>query len=137
MNIHKIANHLNTIASNSETGMIFDCLPISGEVYVLEVTVIGSDEFPIFITITDTQILFITYLWDVKDVKSDKESEMHKVMLEMNIPIPLSSLSISGNKYVLFGKTAISSSFDDIVHEIVTLSKNAPEVIEYFKEFFN
>ena len=31
MNIHKIADHLNSLADNSETGMVFDCQPISGE----------------------------------------------------------------------------------------------------------
>jgi hypothetical protein len=40
MNIHKIANHLNALAYNSETWMVFDCQQISGEVDVLQINVI-------------------------------------------------------------------------------------------------
>jgi uncharacterized protein YjfI (DUF2170 family) len=136
LNIHNIAEHLNAL-SYSDEGVTFDCQPITGEVDVLQVSIINREELSIFISVTDTQILFITYLWDINDIKSDKKSKMHEVMLEMNIPIPLSSLSITGNKYVLFGKTAISSSYEDITYEIITLSNNAPDVIEYFKDYFN
>mgnify|MGYP000610041601 CR=1 FL=1 len=135
MNIHKIADHLNTLADNSETGMVFDCQPISGEVDVLQVTVIGREELPIFVSVTDDQILGISYLWGADEVKPDSLSALHESMLEMNIPMPLSSFAKIGDKYVIFGALSINSSFVDIEHEIAVLSNNSLEIIDDMGEF--
>ncbi|WP_448247056.1 YjfI family protein [Thalassotalea agariperforans] len=135
MNIHKIADHLNTLADNSDTGMVFDCQPISGEVDVLQISIIGREELPIFLSVTDDQILCITYLWGKDEVKPECFAAMHESMLEMNIPMPLSSFSKIGDKYVIFGALAISSSFDDIEHELTVLNNNAIEVIDDMSEY--
>jgi uncharacterized protein YjfI (DUF2170 family) len=135
MNIHKIANHLNALADNSDTGMVFDCQPISGEVDVLQVTVIDREELPIFVSVTDDQILCITYLWGSEEVKSDRISEMHESMLEMNIPMPLSSFSKIGDKYVIFGALSINSTFSDIEHELGVLNNNAIEIIDDMSDY--
>jgi len=135
MNIHKIANYLNTLADNSETGMIFDCQPITGAVDVLQITVLGREELPIFVSVTDDQILCITYLWGEQEVNPELRSEMQESMLEMNIPMPLSSFSKIGDKYVIFGALAISSTFHEIEHELAVLSNNAIDVINDMSEF--
>ncbi|NQZ80717.1 MAG: YjfI family protein [Colwellia sp.] len=135
MNIHKIANHLNTLADNSETGMVFDCQPISGEVDVLQITVIDREELPIFVSVTDDQVLCITYLWGAEEVKSDRIHEMHESMLEMNIPMPLSSFSKIGDKYVIFGALSINSTFEDIEHELGVVSNNAIEIIDDMSDY--
>jgi len=135
MNIHKIADHLNVLADNSATGMTFDCQPISGDVDVLQITILGREELPIFVSVTDDQILCITYLWGTEEVKPDCLAEMHVSMLEMNIPMPLSSFSKIGNNYVVFGALSISSSFDDIEHELTVLNSNALEVIDDMSEY--
>ncbi|WP_448548392.1 YjfI family protein [Thalassotalea fusca] len=135
MNIHKIADHLNTLADNSETGMVFDCQPISGEVDVLQVTVIGREELPIFVSVTDDQIIGISYLWGKDEVKPDSLNDLHESMLEMNIPMPLSSFAKIGDKYVIFGALSINSSFVDIEHEIAVLSNNSLEIIDDMSEF--
>ncbi|MEW6990894.1 YjfI family protein [Colwelliaceae bacterium 6441] len=135
MNIHKIANHLNALADNSETGMVFDCQPISGEVDVLQITVIGREELPVFVSVTDDQILCITYLWGTSEVKPECIADMHESMLEMNIPMPLSSFSKIGDKYVIFGALAISSTFNDIEHELAVLNNNAIEVIDDMSDY--
>ncbi len=135
MNIHKIANHLNALADNSETGMVFDCQPISGEVDVLQITVIGREELPVFVSVTDDQILCITYLWGAEEVKPECLAEMHESMLEMNIPMPLSSFSKIGDKYVIFGALSIGSTFDDIEPELAVLHNNAIEVIDAMSDY--
>ena len=91
MNIHEIANHLNTIEDNSTTGLMFDCQPISGDVDVLQITIFGREELPIFLSVTDDQILCITYLWDEQEIVTEKRAQMLEAMLEMNIPMPLSA----------------------------------------------
>ena len=135
MNIHKIANHLNALADNSETGMVFDCQPISGDVDVLQITVEGREELPIFVSVTDDQILCITYLWGSDEVKPDAVNEMHTSMLEMSIPMPLSSFSKIGDKYAIFGALSINSAFEDIEHELAVLSNNAIEVIDDMSDY--
>ena len=135
MNIHKIANHLNLLADNSETGMTFDCQPITGEVDVLQITLIGREELPVFVSVTDDQILCITYLWGKEEVKPECYAEMHESMLEMSIPMPLSSFSKIGDKYVIFGALSINSTFDDIEHELGVLSNNAIEVIDDMSDY--
>lgn len=135
MNIHKIADHLNNLADNSDTGMVFDCQPISGEVDVLQVTVIGREELPIFVSVTEDQVLCITYLWGLEEVKPECVHDMHESMLEMNIPMPLSAFSKIGDKYVTFGALSIGSTFEDIEHELAVLSNNAVEVIDDMSEF--
>ena len=135
MNIHKIANHLNTLEDSSETGLSFDCQPISGEVDVLQVTLLGREELPIFVSVTDDQILCITYLWGAEEVKPGSTHDMHASMLEMNIPMPLSSFSKIGDKYVIFGALSINSAFTDVEHELAVLNNNAIEIIDDMSEY--
>lgn len=135
MNIHIIANHLNALADNSETGMVFDCQPISGEVDVLQISIIDREELPIFVSVTDDQILCITYLWGTEEVKPESINEMHVSMLEMNIPMPLSSFSKIGDKYVIFGALSINSTLADIEHELAVLNNNAIEIIDDMSEY--
>ncbi len=135
MNIHTIADHLNSLADNSDTGMTFDCQPISGEVDVLQITILGREELPIFVSVTDDQILAISYLWGTDEVKPGCIATMHESMLEMNIPMPLSSFSKIGDKYVVFGALSINSNFEDIEHELAVLSNNALEVIDDMSDY--
>jgi len=135
MNIHTIADHLNSLADNSDTGMSFDCQPISGDVDVLQISILGREELPVFISVTDDQILCISYLWGTEEVKPTSLNAMHESMLEMNIPMPLSSFSKIGDKYVVFGALSINSSFDDIEHELTVLSNNAVEVIDDMSDY--
>jgi len=135
MNIHTIADHLNSLADNSDTGMNFDCQPIPGEVDVLQITLLSREELPIFLSVTDDQVLCISYLWGADEVKADCVNTMHESMLEMNIPMPLSSFSKIGDKYVVFGALSINSTFKDIEHEIAVLSNNAIEVIDDMSDY--
>ena len=129
MNIHKIATHLNQLDDKTETGFNFDCTPINGDIDVLQVEIVGREEIPIFISISDSQILCIAYLWGEDEIKSELKANMMEAMLEMNIPMPLSSFAKVEDKYVVFGALSVNSSLEDIELEIVTLSDNSLEVI--------
>ena len=116
-------------------GHTFNCLPIKGEQEVLQVMVSELDAMPIFITITDTQILCITYLCKQDEIKSERIPELNQTMLELNVAMPLSSFAIIEGFYVVFGAMATSSSFDDICKELVTLSANAYDALEAIEEY--
>ena len=135
MNIHSIATHLNDLGDQSKTGLVFDCQPIGGEVDVLQVTVNGREEIPIFISVSEDQILCISYLWGDDEVLPERRAEMLEAMLEMNIPMPLSSFAMIGDKYVVYGALAISSSLSEIEHEVAVLSDNSLEVIDEMADF--
>ncbi len=137
MNIHTIATHLNQLDDNTETGFNFDCTPINGDIDVLQVEIVGREEIPIFISISDNQILCIAYLWGEGEVKEDLKGNMMEAMLEMNIPMPLSSFAKIEDKYVVFGALSVNSSLDDIELEIVTLSDNSLEVIAEMDNYLN
>lgn len=137
MNIHKIAAHLNQLDDNTETGFNFDCTPINGEIDVLQVEIVGREEIPIFISISDNQILCIAYLWGEDEIKAELKANMMEAMLEMNIPMPLSSFAKVEDKYVVFGALSVNSSLEDIELEIATLSDNSLEVIAEMDSYLN
>ncbi|MBO1270890.1 MULTISPECIES: YjfI family protein [Shewanella] len=135
MNIHTIANHLNGLGDNSSTGQRFDCYPIDGDVEVLQVNVVGREEIPIFVSVTENQILCISYLWGEDEVVQESRTEMFETMLGLNIPMPLSSFAKIDDKYVLFGALSLDASMLEIEQELSVLSDNCLEVIDEMADY--
>ena len=135
MNIHNIANHLNDLCDNSHTGFQFDCYPIDGDVEVLQVNIVGREEIPVFVSVTENQILCISYLWGEDEVNQERRSEMFETMLELNIPMPLSSFAKIDNKYVVYGALSVQSSMLEIEQELSVLSDNCLEVIDELSDY--
>jgi uncharacterized protein YjfI (DUF2170 family) len=133
MNTSDLALRISDLSSFE--GYEFDCQPIPGDIEVLQITLWEYEELPAFVSVTDTQILCITYLFTEDEVKPKNRGEMLEEMLEINIPMPLSSFSKIGNRYVVFGALSVSSSIEDICHEIITLTENAVEAIDALEEY--
>ncbi|NOY67858.1 MAG: YjfI family protein [Gammaproteobacteria bacterium] len=74
-----------------------------GEDSVAIIIVEDRDEFPIYMTVDDGQILCISYLFGDDQVDPDKRASMAEAMLIMNVSIPLSAFSKIGNQYIMFG----------------------------------
>lgn len=135
MNIHAIANHLNGLGDNSQTGFQFDCYPIDGDVEVLQVNVVGREEIPAFVSVTGNQILCISYLWGEDEVRQERRAEMFETMLELNIPMPLSSFAKIDDKYVAYGALSLKSSMEEIEQELAVLSDNCLEIIDEMVDY--
>ncbi len=135
MNIHTIANHLNDLCDKSQTGLQFDCYPINGEVEVLQVNIVGREEIPVFVSVTDNQVLCISYLWGEDEVNQERRVEMLETMLELNIPMPLSSFAKIDDKYVVYGALSVQSNMQEIEQELSVLSDNCLEVIDEMVDF--
>ncbi|MCZ6501838.1 MAG: DUF2170 family protein [Gammaproteobacteria bacterium] len=133
MNIQDLAKQLSDLQSFD--GYEFECQPIPGEVDVLQVTVGDFEELPSYVSITDTQVLCIAWLFTDDEVKAESRDDMMEEMLELNIPIPLSAFAKIGDRYVIFGALSINSSIEDICQELITLSENAVEAITVLEEF--
>lgn len=118
-------------------GHTFDCLPMPGESEVLQVTLSDQEEIPMYLTITDTQMLCIAYLFRETEVKSDAKSELNELCLQLNVSIPLSAFAKVGDQYVLFGALSTHSHFDDILRELVTLGENSVEALEAVETYLN
>lgn len=135
MDLSVIGHHLERLDEQSTTGFRFQCFPISGDVDVLKVTVEGREELPLFISVSDDQILCISYLWDERQVDPNRRQAMLEAMLDMNIPMPLSAFARLDDWYVVFGALSLTSALVDIEHELAVLSDNCLEVIEDMAEF--
>ena len=110
-------------------GLDFDYQLIKGEVDVAEVVIKDREELPIFLTIADDQMLCICYLWGEEEVRQSTRAEMMQTMLDINIPMPLSSFAKIGDKYVVFGALSLNSNAVDVALELSLLSENALDAI--------
>lgn len=123
------------LASHEHEGAGFESLLISGEQDVLQVVVEGFDELPIFVTVTEEQMLCISYLFGKDELKQGVADELNDTLLKLNVPMPLSSFAIIDDKYSIFGSLSVNSSFEDIAHELVTLADNAIDALETIEEY--
>tara|TARA_B000000609_G_C23944074_1_gene225191 strand:+ start:136 stop:543 length:408 start_codon:yes stop_codon:yes gene_type:complete len=135
MNSEDLAVRISDI--DNFDGYQLECQPIPGEIDVLQITVGDFDELPTYVSVTDTQILCVTYLFTEDEVKPESRSDMLEEMLELNIPIPLSSFAKIGDRYVIFGSLSNTSGIEDICLEIITLTENAVEAITALEDFLN
>ena len=108
---------------------------IEGETPVVQAVLQDVDEFPIMLSVGDEQILAIVDLWGIDEVEDGKVSELNAVLLRANLPVPLSSFSIMGDRYVLFGALSINSDVDTVVEEITTLSNNVLDALDFCQEY--
>ena len=119
-------------------GMSLSIEMFDGENSVACIKVEDREEFPIYMTVDDGQILCITYLFSDEEVNPGKRIEMTDAMLMMNVMVPLSAFSKIGNQYILFGALSPRASIDELLHEIELLSDNVLDAIAtlstYLKE---
>ena len=69
-----------------DSGLKLSSEVVQGEVDVLMLTVEDREEFPIYITVDESQILCITHLWTEAEVEPDKRSELLEAMHTLNFP---------------------------------------------------
>lgn len=112
-----------------------ELVPAGDDVEVVRVVVGELDEFPIYVSATPTQLLFITYLWREEEVNPEHRVDMLEAMLDMNIPIPLSSFSRIGEHYVLFGAVRRDASMEAIIVELNSLAENAVDALEAMQDY--
>ncbi len=106
-----------------------------GENAVACITVEDRDEFPIYMTVDEGQILCITYLFGDEQVAQAKRAQLAEGMLLMNVSIPLSAFSKIGSQYIMFGALSPQSSTDELLNEIEMLSDNVLEAIDALADY--
>lgn len=114
------------------------CLSIEmfdGENTVACIKVEDREEFPIYMTVDEGQILCISYLFGDNEVEPDKRADMTEAMLMMNVSIPLSAFSKIGDQYIMFGALSPKASIDELLLEIELLSDNVLEAIDAVSDY--
>ena len=94
---------LDVLAGAAMGGLSVQLQPIPGSTPVVQVSIEGRDELPIFVTSSDMQIICICYLWTEEDVKPARRTELLESLLDLNPSVPLSSFGRVGGRYVLTG----------------------------------
>ncbi len=116
-------------------GMSLSVEMFDGENAVASITVEDREEFPIYMTVDEGQILCISYLFGEDEVDQSKRAEMMESMLLMNVSIPLSAFSKIGSQYIMFGALSPTSSIEELLHEIELLSDNGLEAIDAISDY--
>ncbi len=121
-------------AATTESGMKFNAEIVDGE--VLQIVVDDREEFPVFVTIDDGQILCVSNLWNKSEIREGADNELNTMLLELNLPVPLSAFAITrGGQYCIYGSLSPASIIDNVVLEVETLSDNTLSAIEEFSEY--
>ncbi|MGJ7525066.1 MULTISPECIES: YjfI family protein [unclassified Variovorax] len=128
---------LDTLAGAAMGGLPVQLQPIPGSTPVVQVSIEGRDELPIFITSSDMQIICICYLWTEEEVKPARRTELLESLLDLNPSVPLSSFGRVDGRYVLTGALGRDASVEDIAREVAVLSDNALDALDALSEFLN
>lgn len=136
MSNSKLAQIISTLSEKVlSDGSRFSIETFDGENTVACIKVEDREEFPIYMTIDDGQILCISYLFGESQVEVDKRAPLAEAMLMMNVSIPLSAFSKIADQYIMFGALSPNASIDELLHEIELLSDNVLEAIEAVSEY--
>jgi uncharacterized protein len=126
---------LDSIVGTLMGGLAVQLHPIPGPVPVVQVSIEGREELPIYVTCSDSQILCLCYLWNDSEVLTERRTELLETLLDLNPSVPLSSFGRIGDRYVLFGALALNARTADIAEDIAALSDNALDALEALSEF--
>jgi uncharacterized protein YjfI (DUF2170 family) len=128
---------LDVLAGAEMGGLPVQLQPIPGSTPVIQVSIEGRDELPIFVTSSDMQIICICYLWTEEEVKPARRTELLESLLDLNLSVPLSSFGRVDGRYVLTGALGRDASVQDIAREVAVLSDNALDALDALSEFLN
>lgn len=136
MNNEKLEQLMKSLSDNQlSDGTRLSIEMFDGENSVASIKVQDREEFPIYMTVDDGQILCISYLFGDDQVDPERRSDMAEAMLLMNVMVPLSAFSKIGNQYIMFGALSPKSSIDELLHEIELLSDNVLEAIDTMSDY--
>jgi uncharacterized protein len=126
---------LDQVIGQATGGMVVHLQPIPGEAPVVQISIEGRQELPIFVTSSESQLLCMCYLWGDDEVRPERRADLMQTLLDLNPSVPLSSFGRVGDRFVLFGALSRQARVQDIAEEIVVLSDNALDALEALSDF--
>lgn len=128
-------SHLDTLLSALLGGCNVQLQPIAGVAPVVQISIEGREELPIFVTCSDAQIICLCYLWTEQDVKPDLKAQLHEALLDLSPSVPLSSFGRVDGRYMLTGALARGARTEDVAHEVAVLSDNALDALDALADY--
>ncbi|MGQ5521935.1 DUF2170 family protein [Chitinimonas sp. PSY-7] len=116
-------------------GLSIEWQPIPGDVEVILASVGGREELPVYVTQSGEQLICISYLWHDDEVNPARRSELLEALLDLDIPMPLSSFARVNGWFVVYGALSCNSRAEELVQELTTLSENAVDALDAFAEY--
>ncbi len=131
---------LEQVINDLATKQLSDSSTLSVEMFdddhtVACIKVEEREEFPIYMTVDEGQILCISYLFADDEVDPEQRAAMIEAMLMMNVSIPLSAFSKIGDQYIMFGALSPKASIEELLHEIELLSDNVLDAIDAVSDY--
>lgn len=102
---------------------------------VMRICIEGQQELPVFVTVTPTQVLCISYLWTEEEIKPERRADMLEAMMDLNISIPLSTFGRIGNQYVIYGSLSHDAEVEEIAKDVAMVADNAVEALDVFTDY--
>jgi uncharacterized protein len=133
--LHELLEGLDVLIGEAMGGVAVDLQPIPGDVPVVQISIEGRQELPIYLTSSEAQILCLCYLWSDDEVLPERRGELLETLLDLNPSVPLSSFGRVGKRFVLFGALARDAKVQDIAHDVAILSDNALDALDALSEF--
>lgn len=133
--LHELLEGLDVLIGEAMGGVAVDLQPIPGDVPVVQISIEGRQELPIYLTSSEAQILCLCYLWSDDEVLPERRGELLETLLDLNPSVPLSSFGRVGKRFVLFGALARDAKVQDIAHDVSILSDNALDALDALSEF--
>lgn len=110
-------------------------LSVSIDDGVLVVTDKDLQHFPVYVTMTNTEVTCMSTLVGVGEIEEEKKAVLNELLLTSNPALDLSNFGIFGGNYVIFGELSSTSTFEEIVLELDTLFDNIVEALKVFQSF--
>jgi uncharacterized protein len=126
---------LDVLASHLMGGLQVQLQPIPGAVPVIQVSIEGREELPIFITSSDSQVLCMCYLWTDAEVRPERRTSLLETLLDLNPSVPLSSFGRIGERYVLSGALSRDARVEDVAKDVAVLSDNALDALDALSDY--
>ncbi len=126
-----LAQHLGSVAVSASL------LPATepDAVPVMRISIEGQDELPVFVTITPSQVLCISYLWTEDEIRPERRADMLEAMMDLNISIPLSTFGRIERQYVIYGSLSHDARVEEIAKDVAMVADNAVEALEVFTDY--
>lgn len=126
MQLNDLALQLNGLTTDS--GVTFEAVITDQD--TLEVLSSNNTEFPIYIACSDTQLLAVTHLFSIDEVKSDKVDELNSLALELGPVVPLSAIGKQADNYILYGAMPVDTPVSHLAEELATQAANTIDVLD-------
>lgn len=101
---------------------------------LIEVTCSNAEDFPIYVSSSEEQILAISHLFTEDNIKADEIDNLNDLLLKLSPAIPLSAFGKEGKLYFIYGAMPLGTLFSNIAHELEVQADNTVEALETLQE---